>query len=682
MRLDAIKVRTIYAKELRETLRDRRTIFAALVFPMLLYPLLMLGMAQATALLTRDIKQRTLRVGLANEAAAPELAGRVREVANIEVISLASDPAEAIEGKRVDAVIAFTPGSSPDAPAGVETVFNGADELSREARDRIADLLSAYRDDLIEAHLRARAVDPSILEPFETTLTDRASAAERGGFLLGRLAALMLIFMSLLGAFYPALDLAAGEKERGTIETLLVSPASRAEIVAGKYLAILTISIVTALVNLGSMALTFSRLALVINTGRGGIDFSFAITATQAAIIFIALLPFAALTSALAFAISTLARSFKEGQNYLTPLVVLVLLPANLAILPGLRLTIGTAFVPVLNATLLVREALLGPVDPLLIVITTVVTALLAAAALVWARSLFESEQVLLRDSGDLDWKFWQRAPGVPPALTPWHGLLTFAVVLVLLYYVGSAAQEWDLRAGLVITEILVVLAPAIAAVRLAGVGMTRGLGLRAPSPLALAGAAAAGLGSALVGIPATGWLNTIIPPPPEFMDTFRKLGEQLTPTSPADYVFVLVIIAVLPAVCEEALHRGVLMRGLLTRFGPVTAIVTSGLLFGVFHLSPYRFVWTATLGVLLGWIAYRSGSLISSIVAHGMTNGSLVLLPALPAVRAAIGLSATGETGDVVAWVGPLGLALVVAGLLAIRAARPEKFTGHTGAS
>ena len=569
MRLDAAKVRTIYAKELRETLRDRRTIFAALVFPILLYPLLMLGMAQATALLTRDIKQRTLRVGLTNEAAAPELARRTREVSNFEVVSLSSDPAEAIERKQVDAVVVFASGSSPDAPASIETVFNGADEMSREARDRIADLLSAYRDDLVEEHLKARAVDPSILEPFETKLSDRASAAERGGFLLGRLAALMPIFMSLLGAFYPALDLAAGEKERGTIETLLVSPASRAEIVAGKYLAIFTISVVTALVNLGSMTLTFSRLALVINAGRGGIDFSFSITAAQAAIIIIALLPFSALTSALAFAISTLARSFKEGQNYLTPLVIIVLLPANLAILPGLRLTVATAFVPVLNATLLVREALLGPVDPLLIIITTAVTALLAAGALVWARNLFESEQVLLRDSGDLDWKFWQRAPGVPSALTPWHGLLTFAVVLVLLYYVGSAAQEWNLRAGLVITEILVVLAPALAAARLAGVDTTVGVGLRVPPPLALAGAAAAGLGSALVGIPATGWLNTIIPPPPEFMDAFRTIGEQLTPTSPADYVVVLIIIAVLPAVCEEALHRGVLDARSLTDSGP-----------------------------------------------------------------------------------------------------------------
>ena len=97
-----------------------------------------------------------------------------------------------------------------------------------------------------------------------------------------------------------------------------------------------------------------------------------------------------------------------------------------------------------------------------------------------------------------------------------------------------------------------------------------------------------------------------------------------------------------------------------------------SGLLFGIFHLSPYRFVWTATLGLLLGWIAFRSGSTISSIVSHAITNGSLLLLPAFPVVRTALGLSETGEAADVAAWVGPLGLALVVAGLLAIRTAHP----------
>lgn len=668
MAIDASKVRTIYAKEMREALRDRRTIFAALVVPLLLYPLMMLGMAQATQLMTRDIRSRDVVVAIVGANAAPGLVDRLRSTPNVRLdVRDASDARDVVLSKRASAAIVLVPGQ--DAPSSIEVVFNGADEMSREAKGRVESVLKEYRDDVVKARLASRDVDASILQPFEVRSTDSATATARGGFLLGRLAAMMLIFMSLIGAFYPALDLAAGEKERGTIETLLVSPASRAEIVMGKYLAVLTISIVTALVNLGSMSLTFSRLASSISQApdRGGSDFAFSVTAAQFAIILLALLPFAALMSALAFAISTLARSFKEGQNYLTPLMVAVIVPANLALLPGVSLTTATALIPVLNATLLVRQALLGTVDPLHAALTIATTAALAVASLAFARSLFENEQVLLRDSGDLDWQFWRRPPGARAELEPWHGLLAFGTVLVLLYYVGSWAQARDLRSGLAITQVLLILAPALVALKLAGVSLREGLGLRPLRPAAALGALLAGLGGALVGLPATRIINRIIEPPPELMKEFVKIGEQLTPQSPVDVVVVFALVALLPGICEEALHRGVLMRGLLARFGPVTAIVTSGLLFGVFHLSVYRLVWTAALGVMLGWIAYRARSIVSSMIAHAALNGSLVLLSALPAARGVLGIGENDIVADPAPWVGPAGLVMAACGLVAI---------------
>jgi sodium transport system permease protein len=573
-----------------------------------------------------------------------------------------------LDERNVDAVVGFASAGTADGPTEAEVVFNGADEMSREARDRAQRVLSEYRDQLVEARLLARDVDPAILKPFEVKQSDRASAAARGGFVLGRIAALLLVTMSLFGAFYPALDLAAGEKERGTIETLLVSPASRGEIVAGKYLAITIIALVTALMNLGSLSLTFSRLAASLSAGAGA-EYAFSITPAQVAIVLAALVPFAALTSALALAVSTLARSYKEGQNYLTPLVVGVIIPANLAILPGIRLDLGTAFVPVLNVTLLVREALLGPVEPFPAFVTLATTAVFAIFALMFARSLFDSEQVLLRDSGDVDWRFWRRPARSSPGLEPWHGLLTFAVVLVLLYYVGSWAQERDLRWGLAVTEVLIVLAPALLALRLAGVGLSEGLGLKPPGVRAVVAALLVGAGAALAAIPVTTWINSILPPPPEFEDAMRTITQQLTPGSPVDFLLVLGLVSVLPAVCEEALHRGLLMRSFARRWGPAAAIGTSGILFGVFHLSPYRFVWTALLGLVLGWIAWQSRSLVTSVVAHATINGSIVLIQFDPRLQRLLGLAESGDGASLLLGGGGLALAIAGVALLAVPA-------------
>jgi sodium transport system permease protein len=666
MHLDARRVRVIFAKELRETLRDRRTVFAALVFPMILYPLMMLGLAQASAMLTRDIHKREVHVAIANPAAAPGFEDRLRQVEGVEVLQVERATPDLLASKTVDAAIEFAPDAAAEGPTTAEIRFNGADEMSREARDRVERVLAEYRDDLVKARLQARNVDPSILEPFDVKRSDSASAAARGGFVLGRVAALLLVTMSLFGAFYPALDLAAGEKERGTIETLLVSPASRAEIVAGKYLAIVAIALVTALMNLASLSLTFSRMAASLGKGASS-DFAFSITAEQAAVVLLALVPFAALTSALALAVSTLARSYKEGQNYLTPLVVFVIVPANLAILPGVRLEPTTALVPVLNVTLLVREALLGPVEFLPLILTIASTAVFAVAALAFARSLFDSEAVLLRDSGDVDWRFWRRAPRAPASLEPWHGLLTFLVVLVLLYYVGSGAQERDLRWGLVVTEVLIVLAISLVAIRLTGVGLAEGLGLRAPTKGSVLGALVIGLGAAVAALPVTTWINELLPPPPEFEDAMRTIAKQLEPDSPWDFVLVLALVSVLPAVCEEALHRGLLMRSFLRRWGPAAAITVSGLLFGVFHLSPYRFVWTGLLGLLLGWLAWRSRSIVTSVVAHATVNGSAILLEYSPRLQAILGLDADSIGAGTLAIQAATGGLLVAGGVVLV---------------
>jgi len=668
------KIKTIYLKELKETLRDRRTVFAAIVLPLLLYPLLMLVVTQAATILRQKIQEKQVVAAITGQADAQRLAELLSTEERINLVS-SPDPVAALAKGEIQAAInippRFQPLISEGSRAEIEVLFNSANELSRETKERIDRALRKYTDEIVKSRLSAHSLDPNLLEPVKMQSVDKASAQQRGGFFLGPIVAILLIVMALLGAFYPAVDLAAGEKERGTIETLLIAPVSRTEIVAGKYLAIITISIITALINLGSLALTFSRLAASLNRGDGAERIAFSVTLSQLLIIFAVLIPFAAMFSALAFAVSSLARSFKEAQNYMTPLMLVNLLPAQAAMLPGINLTLLTALIPGLNVALLTRQALQGSVAPHLVAVTFLATAALAVLALKFARGLFEREEILLRDSGEIDWMFW-RSPktGLRAELQPWHGLLTFAVVLVLLYYVGSYVQEQNLRRGLVITEIALIFAPVWLLIRINRWSPKDVLRFYTPHPLSLIASLLSAAGGLLVVLQISLLANRIIQPPPEFSRAMEKLGKAFQWQNPREAILALIIIAVLPAICEEALNRGLILNSLLKRYSALWSVIVTGLLFGAFHLSPYRFISTALLGILLSWIAYRSGSIYNSILSHAVNNASAVAIGNIAFLRDYLGpaITADGGTGYLPIPAIVVGITLLALGLILLQ--------------
>ncbi len=188
-----------------------------------------------------------------------------------------------------------------------------------------------------------------------------ATARELGGSVWSRLFPFLLVMMSLTGAFYPAIDFCAGEKERGTMETLLISPASRAEIVMGKFLTVMLASVMTALLNLLSMGLTGLQLAsqvgaLAADGGRRAAAAVLAPPTLQAAFWMVLLLiPLAAFFSAVCLSLAVLARSMKEGQYYMTPLYLVCLPLVFLTLAPGIELDLFYSLVPITGVALLLR---------------------------------------------------------------------------------------------------------------------------------------------------------------------------------------------------------------------------------------------------------------------------------------------------------------------------------------
>jgi sodium transport system permease protein len=261
------------------------------------------------------------------------------------------------------------------------------------------EFFSKLREDTVHERMAARQVPVHLLRPFEIQERNVAPPKKVSGNLLGSMLPYFIILLCMTGAMYPAMDLTAGEKERGTIETLLCCPVARSNLVLGKFMTVLCVSLATTLFSLLSMMGT-----LLVAKGALGRAAHMQIPITLAALdwqavvmVFVMVLPVAILLSAAQLAIALFAKSFKEAQSYLSPLMILVILPAVLGMLPGMELSAKCAVIPVLNTSLICKEILMGNYAWPMMGLIFGSSCVYAAAALAGAVWLFNREEVLFR---------------------------------------------------------------------------------------------------------------------------------------------------------------------------------------------------------------------------------------------------------------------------------------------
>ena len=338
--------------------------------------------------------------------------------------------------------------------------YNSVDEPSQITYLRLKEVLSRWRKSIVAGRLKRDQKTESYTEPIQVKAEDVATASEVGGSIWSRLFPFLLVMMSLTGAFYPAIDLCAGEKERGTMETLLISPASRAEIVLGKFLTVMLASVTTALLNLVSMGLT-GHTACASYAGslsaEPGAPAAAAIIAPptfQAAFWMILLLiPLAAFFSAVCLSLAVLARSMKEGQYYMTPLYLVCLPLIFLTLVPGIELNLFYSLVPITGVALLLRALIMGNYDVALRYFLPVLvpTLVYAAVALRWAIDQFQREEVLFREAEQFSLYSWFRHLFRDREPTPTGGqaILCFALILTsswfLMQYLAVQGVSLDL---------------------------------------------------------------------------------------------------------------------------------------------------------------------------------------------------------------------------------------------
>ncbi len=391
---------TIFKKELVDTLRDRRTLMMTVVLPILLFPLIMWGMAELRSTQREKGETKTLRVGLVRAGNAARFAEMLEARDDLAVYdAIPADSARAfVRGDSLDAVFTFAADFDRQVAAHragqLTFIYESGGDLGVQ-KERLLALVDASRQQLRTERFAAMGLQPSVIETVDLQEVDVATARETLGRLLGGFLPYVFLMFCFMGAMYPAIDLAAGEKERHTMETLLTSPASRFQIVLGKFGVITLAGILSAVVAIVGQ---YAGLQLV-----GGLPEALH-TAVQGVLdpgmlllLLSLLIPLTMFFAGLQLTLSLYAKSFKEAQSILSPLIFIAIIPAVIGLLPGVELTAVTALVPVLNVSLATKAIIAGTAAPGLLVIVYASLVVLAGLSLYLCSVYFRKEDIIFR---------------------------------------------------------------------------------------------------------------------------------------------------------------------------------------------------------------------------------------------------------------------------------------------
>ncbi|MBZ0269112.1 ABC transporter permease subunit [bacterium] len=397
-------VTSVFRKEVREATRDRNLMLNVVIMPLFLYPVIGFGIFQVMQIV-EGVSSRTATVLAVSEAAPFAVRDSLEARENFEVVPV---PDALRDG--------FTPGEfrawRTAAAAGGETIPNalllwrhraGIDSATivhDASRDRSADARDAVQEAL-DAWRRTRAVEEMAgvglaeadLDVWDIEQVDTASASQRGQELLSAVLPLILLLMLTMGTFAAVLDTVVGERERGTLETMLVSPLRRGDVLVGKYLFVVASSLLAFLLNLGSMSLFVAFVFRLLDIGD---RLSISIEAKAFLAMMLAAALLAALLAAVLMILAIPARTYREGQASLNPFYLLTMVPGMIVVSSHEPFGMSHALVPVLNATALFKSALRGEFPPVPFLVTYAVLAFTAALAILFASRLAAREDVLL----------------------------------------------------------------------------------------------------------------------------------------------------------------------------------------------------------------------------------------------------------------------------------------------
>ncbi len=634
---------TLFRNEIRMLLRDTRTVLIAIVAPLVLFPAFILVTNWVEEREAERLETQTYDFALAGERSA--------WAEGVVEAGLALDATGAGPGTTGEALL---PGEGDDAgetdpdirPADflqvetetpdsllragdlhlvvrarasvpedslaagtpvLELHYRADSDFSRNARDRMQERLEAVREGLRDSLFQSVGF-PVSRDEVATVETENVASAEReAGSFLGGILVPFLVILMLSGGSIVAADSISGEKERGTLETLLTTAASRSDIVQAKLRAIMAVGLAVAVVNVANLG---------VYIGLGVLDLpeslQIGMDVHTLGALFLLLLPLVALVAATLLLLSGISKSYKEYQVYFLPLFLIFLVPSLAAFLPGMEQESAIVLVPVSGVAVSTRALLMGDWHLSWGLASFASTALAAWLLLRRAEATLSNERLIT--SADADEADFRGGA----ALYPRHVVRWFAAMWVV-FFLASLwfGESLGIRGQVVLNLGVIFLGGSVLILKRYELDVRETLQLHTPHvrvwPAVLLGVPSfllvtAGLGELV---------STYVFPVPDSM--VEAFAEDLTGGLPAwQLVF---FITIMPGILEEIAFRGVLFTGLRQRMRPWMAVLLSGAIFGFFHVSLFRLVPTGLLGVVLAGVVLKTGSLYPAMLWHFLNN-------------------------------------------------------------
>ena len=396
-----MKFLTIAKKELTDITRDRRTIIMMIVLPFVLIPGLFGVVYTIQSQQAEKATEQQMKVSFFGQEHAPELYQAFADLDNVIILDqITADSVDSyIQNEYLDAAIyvnrEYQKSIDQNKQAPIIIKFKGTDSFGI-TRDRIKSLLTAQENQIITKRMNQLNLKPDIVKAYQIEYKDVASTQEKLGKFVGGFLPYFFIIFGFMGAMYPALDLGAGEKERGTLETILSSPATRLDVVLGKFLVVMLAAIITAFIALGGM---YFGIQTFPDIEPWVLEVVNVILSAKTVILMMSLIiPISAFFSALLLGLSIYAKSFKEAQSIVGPLNIAIIFPALIGTLPGIELNAITSLIPILNVSLASKDIIAGTINPWYMVEVYLSLIVLAGLAIVWCVNWFNRESTIFRN--------------------------------------------------------------------------------------------------------------------------------------------------------------------------------------------------------------------------------------------------------------------------------------------
>lgn len=618
---------SIFKKEMLDLIRDKKTLFMMIVLPIIMYPLIFILFTSIMMMSLKNLSEKELPIAFnkqPNESVMAKILEGKEHEGKLKIVDV-KDYNKALEEREITAYIEIL---EEKEQIYYKIYMNSSVDDSMESTGRIKDLLEEYKDELVKEKIEEEGLDvETVLSPIVYETVDLAKDTEKAGYLMGQILPLIFIMGILLGAVYPATDVMAGEKERGTLETLLTLPISNGELIIGKYMAVSLSAITSAILSVLSISLTLvfllGNLKQANAIGLEEINFTELIFPLIVTLICICL--FAMVVSAISMSVCSLAKNYKEAQSYISPIMFIIMIPSYASVLPSMELNKVNAAIPVVNISLLIKSVLSFNYDIASIAIVLVTNIAFVLLSIFILSKIFNSEEVLFGDKREFS--FLEKRTNIKKGSFPTisDGFILYAISLLVLIYFGSFLQAKYKLLGMALTQFIIVAFPLFFGYYIK-TDFSKTFSIKIPNFKDILGGLSLWGGGCIASLLIAQFLLYLFPQNIEVAEAISEfmLGDN-------SFIVALIAFAILPAICEEVLFRGFLITAFKGKKSAFRPVILSSILFGIMHIDFIRMIPTAILGLTLGYAVYNTSSIFIPMLMHFMNNGLVIFASYYP---------------------------------------------------